>query len=123
MEEMQPLVGRRVGHPTELSVQCLPGVLWHRGQEEEALVGHRGSGRGVSRTVAPARTGLSLKGVLLPIGHNRVLERGSQPHACVVCSAGQRPYTPSTRGDLLRAGHRPLLPWRSCPREKVHYKP
>jgi hypothetical protein len=91
MEEMNPLVGMRLGHPKELSWHFLNGVLFHIGQDAEELVDQRGSGTGVIRTGAAARAGLSINGVILHIGHKRVLERGEQPHEFCFREAGHRP--------------------------------
>jgi len=42
MEEMNPLIGVRLGHPKELSLDFLDGILFQIGQNEEQFVRHRG---------------------------------------------------------------------------------
>jgi hypothetical protein len=42
MEEMNPLIGVRLGHPKELSLHLLERILFHVGQDEESFVCHRG---------------------------------------------------------------------------------
>jgi hypothetical protein len=41
MEEMNPLMGIRLGHPKELPLDFLDGVLFHGGQDEEQFVRYR----------------------------------------------------------------------------------
>jgi hypothetical protein len=75
MEEMKPLIGMRLGHPKELPLHFLDGILFEVGQKKEPLLGHRREGRGVIRTRAPARPGLSINGVVFQKGQKRVFER------------------------------------------------
>jgi hypothetical protein len=42
MEQMNPLIRIRLGHPKELALHFLDGILFQIGQHEEQLVGHRG---------------------------------------------------------------------------------
>jgi hypothetical protein len=42
MEEMNPRIGVRLGHPKELSLHFLDGMLFHIRQNKEEFVGHRG---------------------------------------------------------------------------------
>jgi hypothetical protein len=72
----------------ELSLQCLDGILFQIGQDEEPFVGHRESGIGVRHIGAAARTGSSINGTLLQIGQPRVLEKGQQRHECCWREAG-----------------------------------
>ena len=60
MEEMNPLIGVRLGHPKELSLDLLDGVLFHVGQDEEPCVRYRRSGTGVRRTVTSAGAGVPI---------------------------------------------------------------
>jgi hypothetical protein len=41
-EEMNPLIGVRLGHPQELSLYFLAGMLFHIRQNQEKCVGDRG---------------------------------------------------------------------------------
>jgi hypothetical protein len=41
VEEMNPLVGIRLGHPKELSLHLLDGMLFYIRQNKEELVGYR----------------------------------------------------------------------------------
>jgi hypothetical protein len=42
MEEMNPRIGMRLGHPKELSLHFLNGILFHIRQNEEPFIGDRG---------------------------------------------------------------------------------
>jgi hypothetical protein len=74
MEEMKPLIGIRLGQPKELALHLLDGILFEVGQNKKQLISHRRSRRGVIRTIAPARAGVSINGMLLHIGQKRVFE-------------------------------------------------
>jgi hypothetical protein len=91
MEEMNPRMGIRLGHPTEVAWHFLDGMLFQLGQNAEPLVGHRGSGRGVIRTIAAARTGLSINGVVCQIGPQCVFERRQEGRACWLGQARHGP--------------------------------
>ncbi len=78
MEEMNPLIGVRLGHPKELALHLLERILFQVGQGEELFVCHCGYRTIVIRTVAAACAGLSINGAVSQIGHQRVLERGQQ---------------------------------------------
>jgi hypothetical protein len=41
LEAMNPVIGMRLGHPTEVSLDCLDGVLCDGGQDEEPCVRSR----------------------------------------------------------------------------------
>jgi hypothetical protein len=75
---MNPLIGVRLGHPKELSLHLLDGVLFQVDQNEEQFVRHRGQGTIVIRTVTAARAGLPINGAVPQIGAQRVLEKGQQ---------------------------------------------
>ena len=87
---MNPLVGIRLGHAKELSLHLLDGILFHVGQDEEPLVGHRWETTGVIRTIAATRAGLPINGAVLPIRHQCVLEMGQQRCEFCFCQAGHR---------------------------------
>jgi hypothetical protein len=74
MEEMNPLVGVRLGPPTELSLHLLDGILFYIRQNTEEFVGHRGYGTIVLRTVAADRTRLPSNGMLWQVGHKGPLK-------------------------------------------------
>jgi hypothetical protein len=78
MEEMNPLIGIRLGHPKELSLHLLDGILFQVGQNEEQFVRRRGQGTIVIRTVAAACAGLPINGAVPQIGAQRVLEKRQQ---------------------------------------------
>jgi hypothetical protein len=78
LQQMNPLVGIRLGHPKELALHFLDGILFHVGQDEEQLVGHRRQRTGVIRRVAAACAGLPINGSVLHIRHQRLLEMGQQ---------------------------------------------
>jgi hypothetical protein len=42
MEEMNPLIRIRLGHPKELALHFLDRILFQIGQNKEQLVGHHG---------------------------------------------------------------------------------
>jgi len=42
MQEMNPLIGIRLGHPKELPLYFLNGMLFHIRQNEEQFVGYGG---------------------------------------------------------------------------------
>jgi hypothetical protein len=78
MEEMNPLMGVRLGHPQELSLDCLAGILVQVSQNEESFVRHRGYGTSVIRTVTAACTGLPIAAAVWHIGRQGVVEMGQQ---------------------------------------------
>jgi hypothetical protein len=71
---MNPLVRMRWRHPQELALHCLDGILFHVGQDEEPLVGHRRQRTAVLRRVAAACAGLPINGAILQIRHQRLLK-------------------------------------------------
>jgi hypothetical protein len=75
MEEMTPLLGMRLGHPQEVAVPLLDGMLCAGGQNTQPLISHRRYRRGVIRTITPARAGVSITSMLLPRGQKRLVER------------------------------------------------
>ena len=81
MEERNPLIGMRLGHPKELALYLLDGVLCQGGQHEEQFVRHRRSGTVVIRTVTTACAGLPIDGAVLQIGRQRALEMRQQRRA------------------------------------------
>jgi hypothetical protein len=44
MEKMNPFISVRLGHPKELSLYFLDGILFQVGQNEEQFVRQRGQG-------------------------------------------------------------------------------
>jgi hypothetical protein len=85
MEEMNPRVRMRLRQPKELPLHFLDWVRFHRGQDAEHLVGHRGYRSGLIRTVAPAHAGLSIKGAVCHKGRNACSECGRRAvNACGV---------------------------------------
>jgi hypothetical protein len=77
-------MGRRWGHPKELTLDFLDEMLCHVGQHEELCVRHRRDRTGVIRTLAAARAGLPINGAVPQLGHQRVRERGQQRRECVL---------------------------------------
>jgi hypothetical protein len=90
MEEMNPRIRIRLGHPKELPLHFLDGILFQVGQDEEQLVGRRGERTGVIRRVAPARAGLPINGTVLHINYKRLLEMGQQHLKFCFRQAGHR---------------------------------
>jgi hypothetical protein len=78
MEEMNPFIGIRLGHPKELPLDFLDGVLFYVGQDEEQFVRYRRQGTVVIRTVTSAGAGLPIDRAVLQIGHERPLEMRQQ---------------------------------------------
>jgi hypothetical protein len=74
MQQMNPLVCIRLGHPKELSLHLLDRILFQVGQDEEQFVGRRWERTGVIRRVAAARAGLPVNGAVLHIAHKCLLE-------------------------------------------------
>ena len=68
MEEMNSLIRIRLGHPKELSLHFLNGVLFHIRQNEELFVGYRRQRTIVIGSVTTARAGLPIDGAVLQIG-------------------------------------------------------
>jgi hypothetical protein len=91
MEELNPLMGMRLPHPKELAVHCLNGVLFHRGPDEEPLIRHRGSGRGLIRTVAAARARVSITGVVFHVSQPGVFEKWQEGGEFWCSSSSHRP--------------------------------
>jgi hypothetical protein len=81
-EAMNPLMGVRLGHPTELSVDLWDGVLCHVGQAEAPCGRSRRSRPVVIRPVTSAGAGLPIDGAVLHIGHQRPLDMRQQRRAC-----------------------------------------
>jgi hypothetical protein len=98
----------RLRHATELPWHFLHGILCHIRQHQAELVGSRGSGTRVRRTVAADRARLPLHGMVVHVGHKGVLNRRQQRLECVCSEAGHGPYAPGTGGDLFGAWHRHL---------------
>ncbi len=78
MEERNPHIGVRVGHPKEWSLDFWDGMLFPVGQHEEPCVRQRGSGTMGIRTVAAARAEWPIEGAVLPLGRQCVLAIGQQ---------------------------------------------
>jgi hypothetical protein len=76
--EMKPLMGVRLGHPEELSLHCVAGMLLQGGQDAEPCVGHGGSRTMVIRPVTAAGAGWPSKGALPHLGGKRMRARGQQ---------------------------------------------
>jgi hypothetical protein len=91
VEEMNPRIGVRLGHPKELSLHLLDGMLCHVGQHEEPCVRHRGPGTIIIRTVTAARAGLPINGAVPQIGAQGILEQGQQRGEFLASSPRHRP--------------------------------
>jgi hypothetical protein len=74
MQEMNPLMGIPLGHPKELPLYCLNGILFHIRQHEEPCVGYGGERTIVIGTVTTARARWPIDGAVLQIGRQRVLD-------------------------------------------------
>jgi hypothetical protein len=74
MQEMNPLVGIRLGHPKELSLYRLDRMLFQVGQDKEQFIGCRWERAGGIRAVAAARAGLSINGTVLHRSHQSPLK-------------------------------------------------
>jgi hypothetical protein len=90
MQQMNPLVRIRLGHPKELSLHFLDGILFQVGQDEEQLVGRRWERTGFIRTVAAAGAGLPINRAVMHVGHKSLLERGQQSLKFGFRESGQR---------------------------------
>ena len=88
---MHPRVRIRLRHPKKLALHFLDGMLFHGGQHEEQLVSHRGSRRGVIRTVAAAGARLSIKGVVCQVGQKRVVDMRQECRDFWLGEAGHGP--------------------------------
>jgi hypothetical protein len=105
---MPPRIGLRLGHPKELSWPFLHGMLGHRRQHEEPLIGDRGERTMVIRTIPPAGAGLPRTGAVLQRGRPRVRKMRQQRLECWWREAGHRLSTPGTLDHILVAWPRPL---------------
>ena len=100
-QEMNPVLRVGVGHPTAWSLHCLNGMLLHRGQHAELVVGCGGQRALLRGAIAPAGAGLPITGAVLPRGDQRLRDMGRQRLPCRFRQAGQRAPTPGAPGDLL----------------------
>jgi len=91
MEEMNPLIGVRLGHSKELSLHFLDGILFQIRQNKEELVGHRGSGTRLIRPVAADRARLPINGMGLHVVHKGLLNMRKKCLEFLFGSSGQRP--------------------------------
>lgn len=123
MQQMNPRVRMRSGHPQELSLHLWEEILLHVGQDEKQLVGRRRERTGVIRMVAAARAGLPVNRAGLPLDHKRLLERRQQCHKVRFRHAGHRAETPGTSGDVLIAWHTHLPPSMSDRGKMGPHKP
>jgi hypothetical protein len=108
MEELNPFIGVRLGHPKELSLHFLDGLLFYIRQHKEECVGYRGSGTRVIRTVAADCARLPINGMGLHVGHKGLLNMRQKRLEFVCGSSGHRPYTPDMGSDILIAWYRHL---------------
>jgi hypothetical protein len=65
LQEVNPRMGMRWRHATELSLHCLTRLLFHIRQHEELCGGSCGSRTMVVCTVTTARTGVPINGAVL----------------------------------------------------------
>jgi hypothetical protein len=120
---MNPRVGMRLTPPKELSLPFLHGVLLHRGQDDEQRIRHRGSGRGLIRTVAAARARVSIEGVVFHVRQPGVVERRQEGGEFWCSESSHRPSTPGPWRHLFIAGHRHLRHWGIGRWAMIPYKP
>jgi hypothetical protein len=106
MPQMHPRVRMRWGHPQELSLHRLDGMLLHVGQDDAPLVGCRWERTGVIRTVAAARAGLPSNGAVLQIRHQCVLDMGQRVAPAMSVPAELSATSPTAVRDVYAQAHR-----------------
>jgi hypothetical protein len=88
MQEMNPLVRVRWGHPQELSWYGLDGMLLYIGQKKEAFVGYGRQGTRVIRTLAADRARLPSNSPVVHVGHKGLLNMRQKRLECLLGSSG-----------------------------------